>query len=71
MDEILNLIESVFEEFPSYFCQEITGKILAVWHFWHVSVTYSVSFTKIFCIPLPHQLKVFFGIYHGIQFSCI
>ena len=39
------------------FCQEINGEIFAFWHF---SVTYNVSFTKIICISLPHRLKVFF-----------
>ena len=39
------------------FCQQINGEIFAFWHF---SVTYNVSFTKIICISLPHRLKVFF-----------
>ena len=39
------------------FCQQINGEIFAFWHF---SVTYYVSFTKIICIRLPHRLKVFF-----------
>ena len=32
------------------FCQQINGEIFAFWHF---SVTYNVSFTKIICISLP------------------
>ena len=47
------------------FCQQIKGEIFAFWHF---SVTYNVSFTKIICIGLPHRLKVFSCIFHGIQF---
>ena len=40
------------------FCQQINGEIFAFWHF---SDTYkNVSFPKIICISLPHQLKVFF-----------
>ena len=41
------------------FCQQINGEIFAFWHF---SVTYNISFTKIICISLPHRLKdlVFF-----------
>ena len=39
------------------FCQQINGEIFAFWHF---SVTYNVSFTRIICISLPHRLKVFF-----------
>ena len=50
------------------FCQQIKGELFAFWHF---SVTYNVSFTKIICIGLPHRLKVFSCIFHGIQFSCI
>ena len=33
------------------FCQQINGESFAFWHF---SVTYNVSFTKIICISLPH-----------------
>ena len=44
------------------FCQQINGEIFAFWHF---SVTYNVSFTKIICISLPHQLKVFFLHFSG------
>ena len=46
------------------FCQQINGEIFAFWHF---SVTYNISFTKIICISLPHRLKdlVFFLHFSG------
>ena len=48
------------------FCQQINGEIFAFWHF---SVTYNVSFTKIICIRLSHRLKVFFFLAFFMEFS--
>ena len=39
--------------------------------FWHFSVRYNVSFTKIICISMPHRLNVFSHIFHEILFPCI
>ena len=36
--------------------------------FWHFSVTYKVSFTKIICINLPNRLKVFFVEFNFLTF---
>ena len=54
LDEILNLIESVSEDFPSYFCIEIS--LSDVVRFSHVSVTaitsnlFSSHSTAFYCI---------------------
>ena len=52
------------------FCQEI--KRCFFFFFWHFSVRYNVSFTKIIHISMPHRLNVFFShFFHEILFSCI
>ena len=47
------------------FCQESNREFF----FWHFSVTYNVSFTKIICINMPYRLNVFFSCIFFMKFN--
>ena len=64
--EIVRFFEAFILTFTEFRQKNETVKFL---FFWHFSVTFNVSFTKIICVSMPHELNVFFLAFWHMKFN--